>query len=195
MRTTVLAIMLVLFIATAQAKIYRWVDKNGSVHFSDKPSAENAQEIEINETGIEIDEGPAAEGQEQPVTPSPSLDSPRNAEELPAINEETTVKKEVVEEKPVSAGDYKITTAISTLGDDLVSVSGRIGSGPKCYDMSVVATAINENGLTAKIRDQVRKSSSFGSVTFKGTARATGDAEDSGFWKIDSVTISCNDTE
>ena len=195
MRSTALAILLVIFTATVHAKIYRWVDKNGSVHFSDKPYSENAQEIRINETGIEMDETPATDGQEQPVTPSSSLDSPRNAEELPAINEETPVKKEVVEEKPVSAEDYKITTTISTLGEDLVSISGRIGSGPKCYDLSVIATATNINGMRAKIRDQVRKSSTSGSVTFKGTAKATGNAEDPGFWKIDSVTVSCNDTE
>ena len=68
MRTIALAVLLVLFASTAQAKIYRWVDKNGSVHFSDKPYSEDAQEIKINETGIELDEASVDEEQEQPAT-------------------------------------------------------------------------------------------------------------------------------
>ena len=68
MRTTALAVLLMLFTSMAQAKIYRWVDKNGSVHFSDKPYSEKAQEIEINETGIELDEAPADGASKQAAT-------------------------------------------------------------------------------------------------------------------------------
>ena len=196
MRTIALAVLLVLFASTAQAKIYRWVDKNGTVHFSDKPYSENAQEIEINETGIELDEAPVDEEQEQPAITAPVAEKPL---QQPASKDKTTrddpVKEEQPEDQIITEADYKISTTIGKLGADLISISGRIGSGPKCYDMSVIATATNDNGLTAKIKDQVRKSSSFGSVTFKGTAKATGSAEDRGFWKVDSVEIRCNDTE
>ena len=195
MRTTALVIMLVLFVATAQAKIYRWVDKNGSVHFSDKPYAENAQEIEINETGIEMDETPDDEGQKQPVTTPPFPEKPRPAVKKTAINKDAADKQEAAGDKIITEADYKVTTTIGILGEDIVSISGRIGSGPECNDLSVTATAINDNGLSAKIRDQVKKSRSFGSVTYKGTAKAAGkrDEDVSGFWKIDSVEIRCND--
>jgi len=196
MRTTALAVLFVLFTSSAQAKIYRWVDKNGSVHFSDKPYSEDAQEIKINETGIELDEASVDEEQEQPATTNPVEEK---SLQQPASKDNTTrkdpVKEEQTEDKTITEADYKISTTIGKLGADLISISGRIGSGPKCYDMSVIATATNDSGLTAKIKDQVRKSSSFGSVTFKGTAKATGSAEDRGFWKVDSVEIRCNDTE
>ena len=196
MRTTALAVLFVLFTSSAQAKIYRWVDKNGSVHFSDKPYSEDAQEIKINETGIELDEASVDEEQEQPATTNPVAEK---SIQQPASKDNTTRKDPVKEEQPedqtITEADYKISTTIGKLGADLISISGRIGSGPKCYDMSVIATATNDSGLTAKIKDQVRKSSSFGSVTFKGTAKATGSAEDRGFWKVDSVEIRCNDTE
>ena len=115
--------------------------------------------------------------------------------EPPAATKKDAVETEPVEKKIITEEDYKITTTIGKLGLDLISISGRIGKGPRCSDLSVVATATNENGLTATIKDQVRMSSSFGSVTFRGTAKAIGSAEDRGFWKLDSVTVRCNDAE
>jgi len=192
MRTTALAVMLVLFASMAQAKIYRWVDKNGTTHFSDKPYSENAQEIIIDETGIEMDEASLDGEQEHPTATTPVSEKPlqQPAEKDNATRED---EEEQQEDKTITEDDYKISTSIGKLGADIISISGRIGSGPKCYDMSVLATATNDNGLTAVIKDQVRKSSSFGSVTFKGSAKATGSAEDRGFWKVDSVAIRCND--
>jgi len=197
MRTTVLAILLVFFASTVQAKIYRWVDKNGSVHFSDKPYSEKAEEIIILETGIDLDKTPHADKENQDATTESSAENSQSiSKQQPAEETKTstkkTVKKEKIEDKTITEADYKITTTIGKLGADLISISGRIGSGPKCYDLRVVATASNDNGLTATIKDRVRKSSSFGSVTYKGTAKATGSGEDRGFWKVDSVTVRCN---
>ena len=188
-RTALALVLVVLATPPVQAKIYRWVDENGSVHFSDKPYSEKAQEIIIQETGIELEETPAA------ATDEPPSATPADPEESPAASKQRAVKTEPAEIKVITEEDYKITTTIGKLGLDLISISGRIGNGPKCYDLSVVVTATNENGLSATISDQVRKSSSFGSVTFNGTAKATGSAEDRGFWKVDSVTVRCNDPE
>ncbi|WP_210330242.1 DUF4124 domain-containing protein [Aliikangiella sp. G2MR2-5] len=33
----------------AYAKVYKWVDKDGKVHYSDKPQSEKAQEVEVKE--------------------------------------------------------------------------------------------------------------------------------------------------
>ena len=200
MRTTAFAILLLFFVSAAQAKIYRWVDKNGSVHFSDKPYSDEAEEIIIVETGIDLEEASDAEGVEQPAPTEPPTEKSQAKGKPPSTDDEGTatqaaVKKEPVEDQTITEADYKITTTIGKLGADLISISGRIGSGPKCYDLTIIATATNENGLTATIKDQVRKSSSFGSVTYKGTAKAVGSGEDRGFWKVDSVTVRCNDVE
>ena len=189
MRKTLLALLLVMITATIQAKIYRWVDENGSVHFSDKPYSEKAEEIVIKETGIELDEKPVA------ATEETSSKAPATTWEPPAAKKKEVVETEPEKKKIITEEDYKINSTIGKLGNDLISISGRIGNGPKCYDMSVTANASNENGLSVTIRDQIRKSSSFGSVTFSGTAKATGSAEDRGFWKVNSVTIRCNDAE
>ena len=200
MRTTIFAILLLFFVSAAQAKIYRWVDENGSVHFSDKPYSEEAEEIIIVETGIDLEEAPDAEEAKQPATTEQHAETSQPKGKQHSASQAGTstnaaVNKEPVEDKTITEADYKITTTIGKLGADLISISGRIGSGPKCYDLTIIATATNENGLTATIKDQVRKSSSFGSVTYKGTAKAVGSGEDRGFWKVDSVTVRCNDVE
>ena len=200
MRTAAFTILLVIFVSAAQAKIYRWVDKNGTVHFSDKPYSEEAEEIIVVETGIDLEEAPDAEEAKQPATAEPPAEKSQSTLKQPSANQvdmttKAAVKQEPVEDNVITEADYKISTTIGKLGADLISISGRIGSGPRCYDMTVIATATNDNGLTATIKDQVRKSSSFGSVTYKGTAKATGSGEDRGFWKVDSVEIRCNDTD
>lgn len=200
MRTAALTILLVIFVSAAQAKIYRWVDKNGTVHFSDKPYSEEAEEIIVVETGIDLEEAPDTEEAKQPAATEPPAEKSQSTLKQPSANQadmttKAAVKEEPVEDNVITEADYKISTTIGKLGADLISISGRIGSGPRCYDMTVIATATNDNGLTATIKDQVRKSSSFGSVTYKGTAKATGSGEDRGFWKVDSVEIRCNDTD
>jgi hypothetical protein len=200
MRTAALAIILAIFVSAAQAKIYRWVDKNGTVHFSDKPYSEEAEEIIVVETGIDLEEAPDAEEAKQPEATEPPAEKSQSTSKQPSANQadmttKAAVKEEPVEDNIITEADYKITTTIGKLGADLISISGRIGSGPKCYNLTVNVTASNDNGLTATIKDQVRKSSSFGSVTYKGTAKAVGSGEDPGFWRVDSVTVRCNDVE
>jgi len=41
-------LMLSLFSLTSYAEIYRWTDKNGKVHFSDKPVSDKAKTVDIN---------------------------------------------------------------------------------------------------------------------------------------------------
>ena len=49
-RTTWLSIFLLLFSQIAAGGIYRWVDEEGRVHFSDRPVAEAAKEVEIKQS-------------------------------------------------------------------------------------------------------------------------------------------------
>jgi hypothetical protein len=43
--------------------------------------------------------------------------------------------------------------------------------------------------------ENVSKTNSFESTISEGNAKVSGSAEDYGFWKIDSVTVRCNDTK
>ena len=111
MRTTAFAILLVFFVSAAQAKIYRWVDKNGSVHFSDKPYSDEAEEINIVETGIELDEASDAERVEQPAPTEPPTEKSQAKRKQPSADQAGTstqaaAKKEAVEDQTITEADY-----------------------------------------------------------------------------------------
>lgn len=57
---TVYILLLMLFCTNAMAEIFKWVDGQGNVHYSDKPVKEDAQQMEIK-----VDSGSKARVSEQ----------------------------------------------------------------------------------------------------------------------------------
>ena len=182
---------IVFFLAIAtvsQAKIYKWVDENGSVHFSDKAYAEDAKEIKVRESNITIIKSQEnAASQKASSLPS---DFQKNGTETDPLKGNA---KRIDEEKIITEADYKIISSVGKLGSDIISISGRVSSGPRCKDMTVSATAKNDNGLSGSITDQISKTNSYGSTIFEGNAKVSGSADDFGFWEVSSVTVRCND--
>jgi hypothetical protein len=177
--------VLVILSATVNAKTYKWVVENGSVHFSDKPYSQDAKEVNVRGTGISVQKSEAVLKAEKAREQERQKEATKTKPDAP--------KDKPAEEKIVTEEDYRISSSVGKLGADIMSISGRISSGPRCKDMSVTATATNDNGLKATITDNVSKTNSFGSTTFEGNAKVSGSAEDYGFWKMDSVKIRCND--
>ena len=181
----------ILLSTTANAKIYKWVDENGSVHFSDKPYSQEAKEVKVQGTGISVQKSEA-------VIKAEKAREEKQRKEMLRQKAATQTKPESAKgqsdvEKVITEADYRISSSVGKLGADIMSISGRISSGPRCKDMSVTATATNDNGLKATITDNVNKTNSFGSTTYEGNAKVSGSAEDYGFWKVDSVIVRCND--
>jgi len=183
--------VLVLLSTTANAKIYKWVDENGSIHFSDKPYSQDAKEVNVQGTGISVQKSEAVLKAEKDREEKRQKEMLRQKETTKTKLEPAKDKSEV--EKVITEADYRISSSVGKLGADIMSISGRISSGPRCKDMSVTSTATNDNGLKATITDNVSKTNSFGSTTFEGNAKVSGSAEDYGFWKVDSVIVRCND--
>ena len=181
----------ILLSTSVNAKIYKWVDENGSVHFSDKPYSQEAKEVKVQGTGISVQKSEA-------VLKAEKAREEKQRKEMLRQKAATQTKPEPAKdqsdvEKDITEADYRISSSVGKLGADIMSISGRISSGPRCNDMSVTATATNDNGLKATITDNVSKTNSFGSTTFEGNAKVSGSAEDYGFWKVDSVVVRCND--
>jgi hypothetical protein len=184
-------VVLVLLSTSVDAKIYKWVDENGSVHFSDKPYSQDAKEVNVQGTGISVQKSEA-------VLKAEKAREEERQNEMLMQKEATktrpdTTKGKSDSEKVITEADYRISSSVGKLGADIISISGRISSGPRCNDMTVTAIAINDNGLSGTITDNVRKTNSYGSTIFEGNAKVSGSAEDYGFWKVDKVTIHCND--
>ncbi len=187
-----ITILLILSIS-AHAKIYKWVDENGSVHFSDKSYSKDAEEVKVQGTGISVQKSEAVLRAEK------AREEEREREKL-RKKAATSARLDAAEEKSddkkiITEADYRITSGVGKLGADIISISGRISSGPRCDNMTVTATATNENGLRATITDNIRKTNSFGSTIFAGNAKVSGSAEDYGFWEVESVTVRCNDAK
>lgn len=192
MKQLILAALFLMLNSAAHAEIYKWVDANGRIHFSDKPNSKDAEEIKIRGTGITLDKTDEEIEQEKKVEEQQTLQHSLQDSEIAA--KKTTVKKKDKEENEViSEADYKITVSVGKLGADAIRISGRIGRGPVCKSLNITATASNENGLSTTITQQVRKISLHGSTVFEGTNRVSGSGEDRGFWKVDKITITCND--
>ena len=191
MKKLLLLSAFILLSTSVNAKIYKWVDENGSVHFSDKPYSQEAKEVKVQGTGISVQKSEA-------ILKAEKAREEKRQKEMLQQKAATQTKPEPAKdqsdvEKVITEADYRISSSVGKLGADIMSISGRISSGPRCKDMSVTATATNDNGLKATITDNVSKTNSFGSTTFEGNAKVSGSAEDYGFWKVDSVIVRCND--
>ena len=191
MKKLLFIIVLILLSTSVHAKIYKWVDENGSIHFSDKPYSQEAKEVNVQGTGISVQKSEAVLKAEKDREEKRQKEMLRQKEKTKTKLEPAKDKSEV--EKVITETNYRISSSVGKLGADNMSISGRISSGPRCKDMSVTATAMNDNGLKAAITDNVSKTNSFGSTTFEGIAKVSGSAEDYGFWKVDSVIVRCND--
>lgn len=185
MKQIILLALLLVIAVKSHAEIYKWTDENGRTHFSDRPTSKNAEKVNIRGTGILFEK---SDEQIQ-------AEEARRSEDIreQALKNAEDDKQDDTDGKAISAADYRITSSVGKLGSDAISISGRISSGPPCKDMVVTATARNDNGLSGSITQHVTKSNSFGSTIFQGTAQVYGSAEDRSFWKVDSVTVTCND--
>jgi len=101
---------------------------------------------------------------------------------------------DIIEKEPnkklISASDYKITTNIVTK-DDLVTVSGRIGSGPKCRNLKLKIYARSNTGGIVNIVDTVDFSRGFGNSIFEGSDTSS-KAKDAN-WFISNIFVTCRD--
>jgi hypothetical protein len=181
MKHLILAVLFLTITTTAHAQVYKWVDENGTTHFSDKPHSGKASEIDVPLNGVTY-RGP--------------LNQRQNDQARTITTTTTTYTKKLqapAQQKIITADDYKITTSVGKLGNDVMSVSGRVGNGPTCKDMRISAYARNENGLSARVSVKTKLSSSSGSTIFQGSKKVNGSAADRSFWKVESVSVHCYD--
>ncbi len=177
----------VCFITVSYGGIYKWVDENGTTHYSDKPTSKQAQKIEIQDKTISYRPSPGeilsarSEKSDLEIKYKNSLQRQRERAQRKSIP------------KTITADDYKITTSVSKAADDYMYVSARVGKGPVCKDMLITAFAQNENGLSARAQGRTQLSTSHGSTMFSEKVLVHGSGNNRGAWKVKTVTVSCYD--
>lgn len=168
-------------------EIYTWVDEKGTIYYSDKAHSSEAKVIDIpdNESILIHNKTYEQKVSEQKL-------AQRIAENSKFIRAKKTSPP--AQKKSISEKDYRISTlSVGKLGNNVISISGRVGDGPVCNDMEIIAHARNENGLSASVRTKTRLSNSYGSTVFNGSKKVYGSAEDRSFWEVDRVIVRCYD--
>lgn len=87
--------------AFAQATVYKWVDKDGKVHYSDEPQA-NAQVLELTEKTLNNIAPPAAP---KPITATQAIEEVRYQVEIVSPTEEATLRN--------NNGDFDVTVQLT----------------------------------------------------------------------------------
>jgi hypothetical protein len=163
------------------AKIYKWVDENGTIHFSDKPYSGDAKEVNVKGTGISVS----------------GTSTPTEKKNTTSVVKDTKKpeKKPIKPEKPkeVTEADYRITSNVGKIGADTIRIAGRLNSGPRCENLTVEVSATSDTGLSAAVKTSARKVTSHGSAAFEGYAKVAGSAEDFGFWEVTKVKVRCTE--
>jgi hypothetical protein len=91
----VLALVLLLAVTgnVTGAKVYKWVDENGDVHFGDRPADDAAQELEIKIR--------------RPATPAPTLPGSPNRTGISEVMEEERLRRKETREKEKQARETR----------------------------------------------------------------------------------------
>lgn len=113
----------------ALGEIYRWTDREGKLHFSDKPPHLETQKIDLF-----VNDG---------IKPLPREGKPARDG-----REKESRKKEA--RKVLRAEDYQINFSTAQRGDEL-TISGRIGNGPECPSLKVTMHVQDQRGNREKV--------------------------------------------
>jgi Domain of unknown function (DUF4124) len=127
--------------------IYRWVDENGRVVFSDRPTNENA----VAHTPTEINTIAAV------VTPQPrrvaSLETPQKA-----------ITTQKTQHSSRSPRDFKFPNISAGQKHGHVLLSGRVSQGFRCQRLRITATAASDRGGSIRGYDTIKSRGSGSSL-------------------------------
>jgi hypothetical protein len=156
---------------------YKWVDENGSLHFSDRPMSADAEQISISPIN----------SYDQPQTRPAAVAQTSRAQQqaAPAVRSAQPVPR-----RPISAADYTITKYALQRGNDVV-LSGRVSAGPACKSLHLSLRAESNKGRSVFGTTMVNNVGSGGRLY--EIVRSSSYSENSGrpVWEITNIQASC----
>ncbi len=156
--------------------IYRWVDEDGRVMFSDRPTNKKA----VAHTPIDIGHISAA-----------NLQRPQRV--VAVANSKIVKKTSVTQPSSRHRPDFKYSNTTARQESGYIQLTGRISSGYKCKQLRVTATAKSERGRTVWGQDIVSHNG-FGSCLYDIKIRSSWRGKGSRpRWNPQEVSIRCLD--
>jgi hypothetical protein len=148
MRRTLFTLMLLAAPLVAFATIYKWVDENGVVHYSDQPHA-NAQKVQLGTPqtynaqrySTPADGPPPDPSQQQPVTTTCTIVAPTDQQSI-----------ENTDEVPV---EVQISPPPGPNAQVVIMMDGRtVASSPGSSQFTLTGVDRGEHNVTAVVRDR-----------------------------------------
>jgi hypothetical protein len=152
--------------ASASAEIYRWLNEEGQVHFSDRDpgKGEPVEVFDSRHDGIKPVETPASR-------PKVRSGKPRRGE------------------KVITADDYRISAEVNQKRD-LVCISGRISEGPPCKRLKLDFYVQDGAGHLLHLIDIAEDLGGFMSDLLE-TSRRVKYGDSRSHWRILSISATC----
>ncbi len=166
------------------SNIYRWVDENGRVHFSDQPSHKAAVAYTPKQLGsISVSD----DIRQRVAVHDYQVEKIKAA----LIANDTYAKAARSERNPIAAS-YKFSNTSAGQKHGYVLMSGRISGGSACKKLKVTAYATSDRGRLVHGSDDIRMAGS-GSRLFemKVDSRWNGGGKRRPQWEITNISTRC----
>lgn len=139
--------------------VYRWVDENGTISFSDKPMVAKAERIAV--PSIEAN---TYQQTTEPVRPSRATRGATPVNQLRTELKETqsaakiksTRAKQVAKGTFVTSEGHRITAFASHFGEQL-SFEGRVSRGERCQSLRLTGHIKDNDGRAVRLRAMAEK--------------------------------------
>ncbi len=166
--------------------IYRWVDENGRVVFSDRPAhadvvAYNPNPLVTLSVSAEVKRRPARQQYQS-----------AQAKQALIVGSESRKTRDLSAGSSGVANGYRFSNTSAGQQHKYVLLTGRISGGPACRNLVVTATAGSDKGSMKTGRDRVGFSGS-GSALYEIKVRSgwNGGKQRRPQWKVVSVSADC----
>lgn len=169
---------------TTNSSIYRWVDGNGQVHFSDQASHEDAVAYTPKQLGsINVSDD---------IKQRIAVDKYRVAKRTEALIVKASSSQATQAETRPAVANYIFSNTSAGQKHGYVLMSGRVSGGTACRQLRVVAYASSDEGRSVRGNDDIKMSGS-GSRLFEMKVDSSwrGGGKRRPRWEISNITTHC----
>lgn len=173
------------FISISQAAIYKHVDENGRITFSDTPMVADVEEVSLFDS--RSNENSSASKKTNTISNEKSKYS-KTATSSKSVDKSTNQSKYGKDPYSITARDYDISTNISEKNGKMF-VSGRVRGGPQCARLSLDIFIKSKDGGIIQLSTFIKNAGGFGSKTFE--AQRSHSYASRGEWYVSSLFVKC----
>lgn len=164
-------------------KVYKWIDKNGTIHFSDRPQHSDRKSVMIVPSSEETP------NRTQHKTGQEVASLKDKISQLPKKQSRSIWAKKISRGQFVTSEGYEITTYAQHLGKKLI-FSGRVEGGPECSTLTLAGYLENRDGDRVRLTAQASDVGSLGKLFESRPARVPWIKKG---WDVERLSASCSE--